>query len=128
VLLTLSVSGRVQLRPSDPLDGRIAAAFDEHQRRTTSRGRPLGPDAVDEAVEVFRRLGADVVVRPSPWRLGATNGDLAIEWLAGWLDAAFEQVPELVPDAELYRRRRLREAEMGALAVIVGHADLLVLP
>jgi hypothetical protein len=37
-------------------------------------------------------------------------------------------VPELVPDAELYRRRRLREAEMGALAVIVGHADLLVLP
>src|SRR4029077_13860807 len=41
VLLTLSVSGRVQLRPSDPLDAHIAAAFDEHQRRTTSRGRLL---------------------------------------------------------------------------------------
>ena len=128
VLLTLSVSGRMQLLPSDPLDAHIAAAFDEHQRRTTSRGRLLGPDAVDEAVEGFRRLGADVVVRPSPWRLGATHSDLAVEWLAGWLDAACEQMPELVPDAELYRRRRLREAEMGALAVTVGHADLLVLP
>jgi hypothetical protein len=128
VLLTLSVTGRVELHPADPLDAQVAAAFDEHQRRTTPRGRVLGPDAVDAAAEGFRRLGAEVVVRPSPWRLGATDSDLAAEWLTGWVDAACEQEPALAPGAELYRRRRLREAAAGTLAVTVGHADLLVLP
>jgi hypothetical protein len=128
VLFALSVTGRVQLLPADPLDGRVAAAFDAHQRRMTPRGRLLGPDAVEAAVKSFRRLGAEVVVRPSPWRLGATESDLAVEWLTGWVDAACEQEPALAPDADLYRRRRLREAAAGALAVTVGHADLLVLP
>ena len=128
VLFALSVTGHVQLHPADPLDARVAAAFDAHQRRTTPRGRLLGPDAPAAAVEGFRRLGAEVVVRPSPWRLGAANRDLAIEWLEGWVDAACEQEPALAADAELYRRRRRQEAAAGALAVTVGHADLLVLP
>lgn len=128
VLFALSVSGRVQLLQADPLDARMAAAFDAHQRRKTPRGRLLGPDAVEAAAEGFRGLGAEVVVRPSPWRLEAAESDLAVEWLGGWIDAACEQEPALVPDADLYRRRRLREAAAGALAVTVGHADLLVLP
>jgi hypothetical protein len=128
VLLTLSVTGRVQLLPADRLDTRIAAAFDEHQRRATPRGRLLGPDAVRAAAAAFRRLGAaEVIVRPSPWRLGAEDGGLVAEWLAGWVDAACEQEPALAADANLYRRRRLREAEAGCLAVTIGHADLLVL-
>ena len=128
VLFALSVTGRVKLLPADPLDARVAAAFDAHQRRMTRRGRLLGPDAVEAAAEGFRRLGAEVVVRPSPWRLGAAESDLAVEWLTGWVDAACEHEPALVPDTDLYRRRRLREAAAGALAVTVGHADLLVLP
>lgn len=128
VLFTLSVTGRVQLLPADPLDSRIAAAFDGHQRRLTSRGRLLGPDAVDAVIAAFRELGADVLVRPSPWSLGSGDRDLAVEWLTGWVEAACEQEPELVPDADAYLRRRVREAEAGALAVTVGHADVLVLP
>jgi hypothetical protein len=128
VLFALSVSGRVQLLPVDPLDTRIAAAFNAHQRRMTARGRLLGPDAVEAAVEGFRRLGAEVAVRPSPWRLGATESELAVEWLTGWVDAAFEQEPPLTLAGDLYRRRRLRQATAGGLAVTVGHADLLVLP
>jgi SAM-dependent methyltransferase len=128
VLLTLSVTGRIQLLPADPLDARVACAFDSHQRRLTSRGRLLGPDAVVGAVEGFRRLGAEVIVEPSPWRLGATESDLVVEWLVGWLEAACEQDPELATGVDLYRRRRLREAAAGALAVTVAHADLLVLP
>jgi methyltransferase family protein len=127
-LLALSVTGRVRLLPADPLDARIAAAFNAHQRRPTPRGRLLGPDAVDAAAEGFRRLGAEVAVSPSPWRLGVADVGLAVEWLAGWIDAACEQQPELIRDAELYRRRRVRQAEAGELAVTVGHADLLVLP
>ncbi|MFB9803380.1 methyltransferase domain-containing protein, partial [Streptomonospora salina] len=44
-LLTLSVQGRVELDPPHPLDGAIAAAFDDHQRRGSPAGRLLGPDA-----------------------------------------------------------------------------------
>lgn len=126
-LFALSVTGRVELLPADPLDARVAASFDAHQRRDTPRGRLLGPDAVAAAVEGFRRLGAEVVVKPSVWRLGTSESDLAIAWLSGWVDAACEQEPALVSDADVYRRRRLREAATGVLAVTVSHADLLVL-
>jgi hypothetical protein len=128
MLFALSVTGRVQLHPAHPLDARVAAAFDAHQRRRTPRGRLLGPDAPAAAVDGFRRLGAEVLVRASPWRLGGAESDLAVDWLTGWVDAACEQEPTLATDAELYRRRRLREAATGTLAVTVGHADLLVLP
>jgi SAM-dependent methyltransferase len=128
VLLTLSVVGRVDLTPADPLDSRVAAAFDAHQRRATERGRLLGPDAVAVAVEGFRRLGAEVLVRSSPWRLGGFEAELAVEWLAGWMDAACEQQVELAAETEAYGRRRLAQAAAGQLAVTVYHADLLVLP
>ncbi len=127
-LLTLSVAGRVDLTPADSLDRCLAAAFDAHQRRMTARGHLLGPDAVAAAAERFRRLGADVVVRPSPWRLGAADADLAAEWLAGWLDAACEQRAELAAGVDAYAARRLAQARAGQLAVTVHHADLLVLP
>ena len=128
VLLSLSVVGRVDLAPADPLDSRVAAAFDAHQRRATARGRLLGPDAVAAAVDGFRRFGAEVLVRPTPWQLGAADADLAAEWFAGWFGAACEQSAGLASEAGPYVRRRLTEARAGELAVTVGHADLLVLP
>ena len=48
MLLALTVVGRVALTPAEPLDARIGAAFNAHQRRET---RLLGPDAVAAAVE-----------------------------------------------------------------------------
>jgi len=128
VLLTLSVVGRVDLTPADPLDSRVAAAFDAHQRRLTAGGRLLGPDAVAAAVEGFRELGAEVLVRPTPWRLAPAEAELAASWLAGWIGAACEQEHELASDARLYERRRMAEARAGRLGVSIGHADLLVLP
>jgi hypothetical protein len=128
ILLTLSVVGRVELTPTDPLDRRVASAFNAHQRRVTDRGRLLGPDAVARAVDQFRQAGAEVLVRSSPWRLGAVHADLAAEWLAGWLDAAREQQPQLAAQLGGYERRRLAEATAGGLSVSVDHADLLVLP
>jgi hypothetical protein len=128
ILLTLSVVGHVEVTPADSLDRRVAAAFDAHQRRTTVRGRLLGPDAVTLAVDEFGRLGAEVVVRPSPWRLGASQADLAAQWLTGWVGAACQQLPELAAETGGYTRRRLAQATAGQLAVTVDHADLLVLP
>jgi hypothetical protein len=128
VLLTLSVVGRVDLNPADPLDARVAAAFDAHQRRATERGRLLGPDAVAVALAAFDRLGAEVLVRPSPWQLGASNADLARQWFTGWVAAACEQEVELAAATDAFARRRLAEATAGQLAVTVEHADLLILP
>ena len=128
VFLSLSVAGHVDLVPADPLDSRVSAAFDAHQCRKTERGPLLGPDAVAAAVEGFRRQGARVLLRPTPWRLGAAETDLAAEWFTGWIGAACEQSVELASETGSYARRRLAEARAGELAVTVGHADLLVLP
>jgi hypothetical protein len=122
MLLALTVAGHVALSPADPLDDPIGAAFNAHQRRA---GR-LGPDAVAAALDALR--GAEVLVRPSPWRLDAAHGDLMTEWLAGWVAAACEQEPALAAEAGAYRDRRLAQAAAGELAVTVDHADLLVLP
>jgi hypothetical protein len=128
VLFTLSVTGEVALTPRDPLDGRVAAAFDAHQRRGVDRGQLLGPDAPARAAEAFTRLGAEVHVRESPWRLGAEQSALMTQWLAGWMDAAREQDAELMAATADYARRRHAELGHGALRVTVGHADLLALP
>jgi hypothetical protein len=122
MLLALTVVGRVTLTPADPLDPRIGAAFNAHQRR----GGLLGPDAVAAAVDKLR--DAEVVVRPSPWRLNGTHADLTAEWFGGWFAAACEQEPELAAEAGAYRDWRLAQADAGELAVTVDHADLLVLP
>jgi hypothetical protein len=123
MLVALTVVGRVALTPADPLDAHVAAAFDAHQRR----GGLLGPDAVPAAVEELRGTGAEVLVRPSPWRLDAADADLAVEWFGGWVAAACEQEPALSAEAGDYRDRRLAQAAAGELAVTVDHADLLVL-
>jgi hypothetical protein len=124
MLLALTVVGRVALSPADPLDACIGAAFNAHQRRD----RLLGPDAVAAAVEELRGTAAEVLMRPSPWRLDAAHADLIAEWFDGWLAAACEQDPALATDAAAYRERRMAQAAAGALAVTVDHADLLVLP
>ena len=126
MLLTLSVVGRVELTPADPLDERVAAAFDAHQRRTTLAGRLLGPDAVALAVQAFGGAGAEVITRPSPWRLGAADAALTAEWLTGWTGAACEQEVALAAELGSYRRRRLGQAAAGRLRVTVDHADLLI--
>ncbi|WP_046472426.1 hypothetical protein [Allosalinactinospora lopnorensis] len=127
-LLTLSVAGRVELAPADPLDAEITDAFNAHQRRT-DRGRTLlGPDGASAATGAFERRGAVVHTRPSPWRLGADQAALVAEWLRGWVAAACEQRPELAPQGEAYLRRRLQACEAGELHVVVHHSDLLALP
>jgi hypothetical protein len=124
LLLALTVVGRVTLIPADPLDARVGVAFNAHQRRDGL----LGPEGVATAVEELRAMGAEVLVKPSPWRLGVAHADLMAEWLDGWVAAACEQEPALAPDAGAYRGRRLAQAAAGALVVTVDHADLLVLP
>ncbi|WP_406336690.1 class I SAM-dependent methyltransferase [Streptomyces sp. NBC_00203] len=123
-LLTLSVVGRIELAPADPLDAEFGEAFNTHQRR----GELLGPDAITAACEAFGRYGATVRVHPSPWRLGPDEAALTEEWLRGWVGAACEQRPDLAARAESYLQARLTACAAGELRVVVHHSDVLVLP
>lgn len=123
-LLTLSVVGRVELSPDDPLDAELTEAFNAHQRRTGL----LGPDAVTAVREAFTARGATVSVRPSAWRLGPDQRELTAQWLRGWVGAAVEQRPELRPRAERFLAERLEACAAGELRAVVHHSDLLALP
>jgi hypothetical protein len=125
---SLSVTGTVRLHPRDSLDAALGAAFNEHQRRVAGTRRLLGPDAVAEVSRLFAASGWGVRRAPTPWRLGAEQGQLLHHWLDGWVDAATEQHPELAHAAEPYRRRRHDQAAAGELRVEVGHEDLLAWP
>ena len=127
-LVLLSVTGQVELDPPDAFDHRVREAFNAHQRRTVDGESLLGPDAVGAAVDRFERLGVEVLVRPSPWRLGPGQRALQAEWLTGWLAAACEQTPGLGAEASAYAQRRLAEASAGALRITVHHQDLFVRP
>ena len=127
-LLTLSVTGRVELTPSDPLDAAFANAFNAHQRRRHDDRRLLGADAVAVAVDAFARRGAVVESRPSPWRLGADRAELAEEWLRAWIAAACAQQPGLGRRAGPYLGRKLAACHAGELRLVVGHVDVLALP
>lgn len=124
-LFTISVIGRVELTPADPLDEEVADAFNAHQRRSVGGHSLLGPDAVDATVEAFSRRGVPVLVRSSPWRLGAEQAELAGEWFRGWVGAACEHRPELSEIVGEYTERRLADAAAGRLGVVLHHQDLL---
>lgn len=124
VLFTLTVTGEVELSPRHQLDEAMRAAFNAHQRRSHHGRRLLGPDAVARTAEAFTRLGARVVIHPSPWRLGPQDVGLVVEWLTGWVGAACEQRPEFANLGQDYMRDRLADVAAGRLRVTVGHADL----
>ncbi|MGW5201984.1 methyltransferase domain-containing protein [Streptomyces spiralis] len=123
-LLTLSVVGRVELTPADPLDAELTEAFNAHQRRNGL----LGPDAVTAACEAFAARGVTVRVCPSPWRLGPDQRELTAQWLRGWVGAAVELRPELRPRADRFLAERLEACAAGELRAVVHHSDLLALP
>jgi SAM-dependent methyltransferase len=106
VLMCLAVDGRHAATPPHPLDANVFAAFAIHQRRWKGLGRALGPDAPRQ----FRAAR----LRRSDWVL--PRGPLARAALAGILSAAREIDPSLPADWPADR------------ALIVGHADVLVLP
>jgi trans-aconitate methyltransferase len=137
-LLTLTVVGRVDVTPWEPLDNVLCDGFNDHLRggardtTPTDRRRPLGPAAADAAAEAFRRYGATVLVRETPWTLGAAHSELIAEWLRGFVPAAAAQLPlsggGLDDAVDAYLDRRLDQAAAGTLQVTVEHLDLLALP
>jgi trans-aconitate methyltransferase len=125
---TLSVCGHVELLPAHRLDVAVGAAFNAHQRRELGGRRLLGPDAVAAVTQAFRKAGYEVHTAASPWRLGASERELTVEWFRGWLAAAREFRPELASLTRDYAQQRLADAAAGRLRVVVHHRDVLARP
>jgi len=126
-LLTLTVTGPVEIDPPDPeIDAEVTDAFDAHQRRTVVGRSLLGPDAASATVEAFRRHGMIVRTADSPWRLDDGDRALTARWMTERVSAAVEQQPDLQMRAtEALHRRLMNRAPLRA---VIYHVDLLALP
>jgi len=127
VLLTLTWDGTMTWDDPDPDDALVAEAVRSHQLRDKGMGPALGPAAGPAAERAFRAAGYDTRLRPSPWRLGATDASLACALIDGWVAAASEQRPDDAPLIQNWAGRR-RATTASTPGLEVGHVDLLALP
>ncbi|MCY7403721.1 MAG: SAM-dependent methyltransferase [Cryobacterium sp.] len=128
VLLSLSVTGGVQLNPRDERDTAFEDAFNAHQVRRANGRRQLGRYAAPIASGLFADAGWQVRQSTTLWRLDHRRPGLLSEWFAGWVDAAVEQEPQLRDEADRYRQGRLAQIELGELSARIEHVDLLAWP
>ena len=90
----LTVTGRVRVHPGRPAGRRARRRV---QRPPAAYRRRPGPARAGRGGRHRGRVRAGAAsrcVRPSPWRLGPEQAELAAEWFAGWLGAAGEERPD----------------------------------
>ncbi|MDN4613884.1 SAM-dependent methyltransferase [Leifsonia sp. F6_8S_P_1B] len=126
-LLSLSVTGDVELRPWDGRDIRFARAFNAHQRRKVQGRQLLGRFGAPIVEGLFTQAGWRTRRALTMWRLDRHQPQLLGEWLDGWIDAAEEQAPELRSEPD-YRRMRRAQLARGELSAVVYHLDVLGWP
>lgn len=123
-LLSLTVTGQVQITPGHPSDAVITEAFDAHQRRDGL----LGPDAAHTVAQLLRDRGAEVMLSATDWELDSTEAALIQRYLRDRAAVAVEHDPSLAGLAQEWVSARETQLSAGELQVNVGHLDLLSLP
>ncbi|GAA1166450.1 hypothetical protein GCM10009673_23740 [Nesterenkonia sandarakina] len=123
-LLSLTVTGAVEISPGHTDDAVIAQAFDAHQRRDGL----LGPDAAGTVAQLLRERGAEVTLIGTDWTLDAGDAALIRRYLSDRADVAVEHDPSLAGPAQEWLAAREEQLDRGELEVTVGHLDLLSLP
>jgi hypothetical protein len=128
VYAALSYDGRVDMTPSDPGDGAIIGAVNQHQRTDKGFGPALGPDAAKLAPQHFERVGYAVVQGASDWVFGPTDREIQLETLTGWATAAREIGTVPLPDVVSWLTRRRDLVAAGRSTIRVGHIDFFAKP
>lgn len=128
VYAALSYDGRIEFDPADPLDDKVVAAVNAHQRTDKGFGAALGPLAAQTAINRFEQLGYAVVQGPSDWVFQPGDKDIQTETLTGWAAAAREI--GRVPLGELadWLKRRSDWVAAGRSTIRVGHVDFFARP
>lgn len=123
----LSYDGRAELTPVDPLDEKIVAAVNTHQRTDKGFGPALGPKAAAFAIARFQSLGYAVTHGTSDWTAGPDDREFQNEILSGWALAAREiGVP--LSDTVTWLTRRRDMVAAGRASLRVGHVDVFAAP
>ncbi|MGH8620138.1 MAG: hypothetical protein ACREUW_20805, partial [Burkholderiales bacterium] len=128
LLATLSVDGRRLWRPALPADAHLLAAFQRHQTGDKGFGPALGGTAVDALAQRLAAQAYDVKTIRSDWQVGAADRDLLQQMVAESAAVATETEPAHAADFAAWSATRSAQIAAGALALAVGHLDLLAVP
>lgn len=123
-LLSLSVTGAVDVEPGHPFDAEANRLFNDHQER----GSLLGPAATSRAAARLRAAGLRVEAADTPWELESDDLGLASRYLQDRAEAIIEQDPARSAEVAAWLADRMEHLRAGRLGLRVGHRDLLCLP
>jgi hypothetical protein len=124
----LTVDGRREWQPGHAADALIAAAFLQHQARDKGFGAALGSRATGEIGGRLAAAGYRVTTARSDWQLGAPHRDMLRHMAEEAAAVARETNPAAAGRIDDWLAQRRAQATAGALALTVGHQDLLALP
>ncbi len=124
----LSYDGCIALEPADPLDAKIIAAVNAHQRTDKGFGPALGPAAASSAIGRFETLGYSVVQGASDWVVAPDGREFQTEILSGWASAAREIGEPPLADIVAWLTRRRAAIAAGRSSMRVGHVDFFARP
>lgn len=130
LLFTLSVDGRHEWAPRDPVDDAVGRLFAAHQRRDKGFGPALGAQAAPVLRRALQASGYRVFSASSDWWIDSQSGPPASALQHALVDgiatAACEHEPASTATLEAWRQRRHALAASGQLRV--GHVDVLAMP
>lgn len=121
ILASLTVDGRIVWTPSDPRDSAVHAAFRAHQLLDRGFGPSLGVGASEYLRDRLVEAGYRVEMRPTTWRIPASDRAMLTEMARGIAQAAGECGADVGPWLEA----KLAAVERGEVALEVGHWDVL---
>ena len=120
VLMTLAYAGVERWMPPWPADAEMLAAFIAHQQGDKGFGPALGPQAAEVLSHKLKRVGYEVVLAPSPWRLTAERDARLIAVLADGIAAAVTETGSVPPG----RVAAWLASRQTAVAAEIAHIDL----
>ena len=115
----LNYDGLARWQPEAPLDERIVAAFNRHQRGDKGFGPALGPTTSDVFSALLAKYGYRVWQGDSPWQLGGGDRSLIRALTAGFATAASDIEPEMVEAFAAWADERA-----DTEGAIIGHQDI----
>jgi len=124
VYIALSYDGQTCWDPVLEQDGWVRERHNRHQRTDKGFGPALGPDAPATLAIRLRELGYWVMLRPSPWRLGAEHDAMQTTLLSGWSRGVRQLDPRAADWLTAWTEERRRLIDRKASRLYVGHWDL----